>query len=122
VYYHGRASDSQSMADVARRHGQTVGTDGARFGPGDTMTRITEPGTPKLTAQGIEGFGTQETGTIGRRSANGGLVRGNNIRGVAPGSVNANAKIAAGGQFLDGRSPSAMSGETLAGRNYTKPC
>ncbi|PKH51590.1 hypothetical protein CXF68_13250 [Tenacibaculum sp. Bg11-29] len=30
-YYHGRASDNQSMKDVGRRHAKTNGTDGARF-------------------------------------------------------------------------------------------
>ncbi len=121
VYYHGRASDNESMADVARRHGNTIGTDGARFGEGDTMTRITEPGLDRLTAQGVEGVAVDETGTIGRRATNGGRVRGNNIGGVDQSTKRGKMKMGLGKEHLEGRSPSAMTSETtLKGRDYTK--
>ncbi|WP_442783317.1 RHS repeat-associated core domain-containing protein [Collimonas fungivorans] len=122
VYYHGRASDKQSMADVARRHGKNVGTDGARFGSGDTMTQITKPGTPKLTAQGVEGVAVQETGVIGRKKTNGGKVRGNAIEGVNPKSKRATIKMEAGEDFLKGKSPSEMTGTTLKGKDYKIKC
>ncbi|ATQ73515.1 hypothetical protein CR152_02520 [Massilia violaceinigra] len=118
VYYHGRASDKQTMADVARRHGNNKGKDGFRFGKGDTMTRITAPGTPKLTAQGIEGIAIDKTGVIGRRKKNGNRVRGNAIAGVDPKKKSAPAKIKAGKAFLNGRVPSQMgqvSGTPLKG-------
>ncbi|EOT1319592.1 RHS repeat-associated core domain-containing protein [Escherichia coli] len=117
VYYHGRASDNASMEDVARRHSNTTGADKARFGETDTMTRITEPGTPKLTAQGVEGIAIGDN-TIGRRADNGNRVRGNNIRGVNPNATNATEKLNAGKEFLNGRIPSEMTGETLTGKEY----
>ncbi|EDP9478235.1 hypothetical protein XT96_000540 [Salmonella enterica subsp. enterica serovar Havana] len=107
------------MEDVARRHSNTVGSDGARFGETDTMTRITEPGTPKLTAQGIEGVAIGDD-TIGRRATNGNKVRGNNIRGVNPNSRNAAAKMDAANDFLKGRNPSSMTGEQVKGKDYFK--
>jgi RHS repeat-associated protein len=108
VYYHGRASDNASISDVARRHGKTVGTDGKRFGVGDTIEQTTPKGTLKETVQGIEGKGTKETGTIGRKAGNGGNVRGNAIEGVNPNAKGATAKLNAGEAYLNGRSPSAL--------------
>ncbi|MDZ7531716.1 RHS repeat-associated core domain-containing protein, partial [Citrobacter farmeri] len=120
IYYHGRASDNASMEDVARRHSNTKGSDGARFGETDTMTRITEPGTPKLTAQGVEGIAIGDD-TIGRRADNGNKVRGNNIRGVNPNSIGANKKLDAGDAFLKGQNPSEMTGKKLTGKEFFNP-
>ena len=80
VYYHGRASDNETMSDVARRHGNNVGTDGARFGPGDTMNRVTPVGTPYDTVRGIEQRGISENQLLGRGSTE---VRGNRINGIS---------------------------------------
>ena len=60
VYYHGRAADGQTMQDVARRHANTVGDDGARFGDGDTLFVKTPPKTPRNTVRGIEQRGIEE--------------------------------------------------------------
>ena len=60
VYYHGRTADGQTMQDVARRHANTVGDDGARFGDGDTLFVKTPPKTPRNTVRGIEQRGIEE--------------------------------------------------------------
>ena len=80
AYYHGRASDSQTLEDVARRHATTEGTDGARFGKGDTLQRKTKVGTPKDTVRGIEQIGIEENSLLGRGSSE---VRGNKINGIS---------------------------------------
>ncbi|HYO71060.1 MAG TPA: RHS repeat-associated core domain-containing protein [Archangium sp.] len=89
VYYVGRASDNQSLEDVKRRHNNTRGSDGRRFDPSikDRAVQITDPGTPREVARGIEErmISNEKNGTnIGRRKDNGNRVRGNNIRGVRP--------------------------------------
>lgn len=84
------------------------------------MTRITEPGTPKLTAQGVEGIAIGDD-TIGRRADNGNKVRGNNIRGVNPNSIDANKKLDAGDAFLKGQNPSEMTGKKLTGKEFFNP-
>lgn len=107
------------MADVARRHAANKGSDGYRFGKGDTMTRITAPGTLKIDAQGIEGIAIKQTGIIGRRATNGNRVRGNAIAGVNPKSETAYAKMEAGKAALNGKVPSQMgqiSGTPLKGK------
>ena len=48
------------MQDVARRHANTVGDDGARFGDGDTLFVKTPPKTPRNTVRGIEQRGIEE--------------------------------------------------------------
>ena len=81
VYYHGRASDNQSMSDVMRRHGNNVGTDGKpRMGAGDTINRTTPVGTPRDTVRGIENNGTRTNGTLGRGGTS---VRGNIDQGIS---------------------------------------
>ncbi|WP_368495081.1 hypothetical protein [Escherichia coli] len=84
------------------------------------MTRITEPGTPKLTAQGVEGIAIGDD-TIGRRADNGNKVRGNNIRGVNPKSENAAAKTTAAEKYLKGQKPSEMTGKKLTGKEFFNP-
>jgi RHS repeat-associated protein len=108
TYYHGRASDNQTMADVARRHSTTMGTDGSRFGPGDTMQRITDPGTPKDAVRGIEQRGTSENRLLGRGSSD---VRGNKISGIADAKISTprgQMRLHSGDQILAGRKPSEM--------------
>jgi RHS repeat-associated protein len=86
IYYHGRASDNQSMADVMRRHGNNVGADGLpRMGSGDTMNRTTPVGTPKDVVRGVENSGTRTNGTLGR---GGDSVRGNIDQGISDAKLN----------------------------------
>ncbi|WP_153796695.1 DUF6531 domain-containing protein [Foetidibacter luteolus] len=80
VYYHGRASDKETMKDVARRHSKTKGKDGKRFGKGDVMVKVTPDGTPYDNARGIEQRGIEEKPLLGRGSKN---VRGNKINGIS---------------------------------------
>ncbi len=80
VYYSGRASDNQTMQDVANRHSKTIGTDGARFGEGDTLQRKTEVGTKKDIVRGVEQRGVEENNLLGRNSDK---VRGNKINGIS---------------------------------------
>lgn len=80
AYYHGRASDSQTLEDVARRHASTEGADGARFGKGDIVQRKTAVGTPKNTVRGIEQKGIEENSLLGRGRSE---VRGNKINGIS---------------------------------------
>lgn len=106
--YAGRASDTQSMGDVARRHGNNVGTDGARFGAGDTMRRVTPPGTPVNTVRGIEQRGVSENPLLGRKSP---LRRGNAIEGIFVPKQNTLAekqRLAAADAYLDGKKVSEM--------------
>ena len=80
IYYHGRASDNQTMQDVARRHSNTHGTDGARFGEGDTLQRKTMVGTDYDTVRGVEQRGISENTLIGKGNNK---VRGNKINGIS---------------------------------------
>ncbi|PKH51595.1 hypothetical protein CXF68_13280 [Tenacibaculum sp. Bg11-29] len=48
------------MKDVGRRYANTNGTDGARFGKGDKMRRITEVGTDANAVRGVEQRGVAE--------------------------------------------------------------
>ena len=80
VYYHGRAADGQTMQDIARRHANTVGDDGARFGDGDTLFVKTPPKTPRNTVRGIEQRGIEEKKILGKNNVN---VRGNKINGIS---------------------------------------
>ena len=79
-YYHGRASENASMQDVANRHSKTTGTDGARFGEGDTMQRKTGVETDPEEVKGIEQRGIAENDLLGRGSDK---VRGNKINGMS---------------------------------------
>ena len=65
----------------ARRHAGIKGTDGVRFGKGDTIIRITPKGTQKPTVRGIEQIGIEDSSTLllGYESNN---VRGNKINGI----------------------------------------
>lgn len=58
------------------------GTDGVRFGKGDTIIRITPKGTQKPTVRGIEQIGIEDSSTplLGYESNN---VRGNKINGIS---------------------------------------
>ena len=80
VYYHGRASDNQTMADVIRRHSSNTGYDGVRLGSGDAINQVTLPGTDYDLVRGIEDSGIREKPTLGRGSGN---VRGNVIHGIS---------------------------------------
>jgi RHS repeat-associated protein len=113
IYYHGRAADSQSMADVMRRHGNNVGNDGLpRMGAGDTMNRTTPVGTPKDVVRGVENSGTRTNGTLGR---GGDSVRGNIDQGISDARLNtkvgadrvaaANAHMQANGATHAGQLP-----------------
>ena len=106
-YYYGRASDLDTPEGVARRHKATKGADGARFVPGsDSLEPITPRGTGPNAARGVEQLGVQSGGpnggstAIGRRSTNGGRVRGNNIRGVDPGKAGAGQLVGHGKALL----------------------
>jgi hypothetical protein len=81
AYYHGRASDGQTMSDVMRRHGNNVGKDGKpRFGTGDTMHQVTPKGTDIKIVRGIESAGIREKGPVGKGSS---TVRANIIHGIS---------------------------------------
>ena len=80
VYYHGRASDNQTMADVIRRHSSNTGYDGVRLGSGDTINQVTPHGTDPKIVRGIEDSGIREKPLLGRGSGN---VRGNVINGIS---------------------------------------
>jgi RHS repeat-associated protein len=80
VYYTGRASDNQTMEDVAARHSKTQGSDGSRFQAGDSMHQITPNKTPKDTVRGVEEAGTQERPLLGRGTKR---ARGNKIAGIS---------------------------------------
>ena len=90
IYYHGRASDNQTMQDVARRHSNTHGTDGARFGEGDTLQRKTMVGTDYDTVRGVEQRGISENTLIGKGNNK---VRGNKINGNLIKSANKKRKF-----------------------------
>ena len=79
-YYFGRASDNQTMQDVARRHANTKGSDGVRFGQGDTLQKKTDIGTNYDAVRGIEQRGIAENNLLGRGSDK---VRGNKINGIS---------------------------------------
>ena len=68
------------MQDVARRHANTVGDDGARFRDGDTLFVKTPPKTPRNTVRGIEQRGIEEKKILGKNNVN---VRGNKINGIS---------------------------------------
>ncbi|WP_347986284.1 DUF6861 domain-containing protein [Methylomonas sp. AM2-LC] len=80
VYYHGRASDNATMQDVINRHANNIGSDGARFGEGDTITQVTAYGTDYDLVRGIEQRGIEENNLLGRGSDD---VRGNLINGIS---------------------------------------
>ncbi|HET8935527.1 MAG TPA: RHS repeat-associated core domain-containing protein, partial [Polyangiales bacterium] len=117
TYYHGRASDNDTMAGVARRHAANEGTDGVRFGAGDTMTQITPSGTAYDAVRGIEQRGIAENALLGRNS---GLARGNLINGMSEArqaSPTGQARLRAADDILDGRRASEMPAlNTLAAR------
>ena len=68
------------MLDVARRHARTEGSDGARFGLGDTLHQKTAIKTDHDTVRGIEQRGIEERPLLGKNSSN---VRGNKIQGIS---------------------------------------
>ncbi|MBU0610430.1 MAG: hypothetical protein KKI08_21285, partial [Armatimonadetes bacterium] len=111
TYYHGRAGDNETPADVMARHGRTNGNDAAgnatqRFVRGsDQLERVTPVGTPRNAVRGIEEDGiSNSTGTnVGRRSCNGNNVRGNNIRGVGLNNSNRGTYTTAGSNYLAGQ-------------------
>lgn len=86
VYYSGRASDKATPSQVQSRHARTEGADGARFRRGhDRFVQLTDHGTPRGAAKGIEHMGIlslTRDGVIGRRKVNGNRVRGNMIHGI----------------------------------------
>ena len=107
-YYHGRAADGQTMADVARRHSNTTGEDGPRFGQGDTLNQITAPGTDPDAVRGIEQRGIEVRPLLGRGSDQ---ARGNRIRGISEakaGTPKGIERLAQGDAVLAGRKPSQM--------------
>lgn len=108
TYYAGRASDNQTMNDVARRHGNNVGTYGARFGEGDTMRRVTAPGTNPNTVRGIEQRGVSENILLGRKSP---LRRGNAIDGISAAKQKTEVgmqRLGAADAYLDGKKVSEL--------------
>ncbi|MBK8337838.1 MAG: RHS domain-containing protein [Sterolibacteriaceae bacterium] len=104
IYYHGRASDNQSLSDVMYRHGKNVGNDGlGRMGPGDTINRTTPVGTPKDVVRGIENSGTRTDGVLGRGSDS---VRGNIDQGISDRKLGTEAgrrRVGAANTHLEGR-------------------
>jgi hypothetical protein len=108
VYYHGRASDTQTMQDVVTRHGKTIGTDdGARFGKGDSIEQITIK-TPYDTVRGIEQRGIEQNPLLGRQNKK---VRGNKISGISEKKQKTKAgkkRLKQADTLLKGRKPSEM--------------
>jgi len=106
TYYYGRASDSQSPADVMRRHRKS-----GRMRETDRLVQITPKGTPKAAVRGVEEEGIVRGGPdntstkTGTRGCTG--QRGNVIHGIAPGRTDANAQDyrAKGAALLGGRNP-----------------
>ncbi len=108
-YYHGRASDKTSLSDVMRRHGNNVGADGARFGPGDSISQVTPKGTHIDTVRGIENAGIREKTVLGRGNPN---VRGNTIHGISDAKLNKPkgiVQVKAANQHLDAKGVSKVS-------------
>ncbi|WP_299315738.1 RHS repeat-associated core domain-containing protein [uncultured Aquimarina sp.] len=107
-YYHGRASDNQSMKDVGRRHSKTKGTDGARFGKGDKMRKVTPVKTPKDAVRGVEQRGVDEGDLLGRNSDK---ARGNKINGMSEAkqkTTKGKRRLKAADKLLDGKKPSQL--------------
>ncbi len=107
-YYHGRASDNQSMKDVARRHSKTTGTDGVRFGKGDTLQRKTSVGTNYDTVRGVEQRGVAENNLLGRGSDK---ARGNKINGISEakqGKTKGRGRLKAADNLLGGKKVSEL--------------
>ena len=108
TYYAGRASDNESMNDVARRHSKNVGTDGARFGKTDTMRQVTAPGSDADMVRGIEQRGVSENPLLGRKSP---LRRGNLIDGISGAKQKTDIgkeRLAAADAHLNGRKVSEL--------------
>jgi RHS repeat-associated protein len=109
VYYHGRASDNETIIDVARRHSKTQGTvDGARFGEGDTLEQITKPKTPYDTVRGVEQRGIEENPLLGKQKEK---VRGNKINGMSEKkqkTIAGKKRLKRADALLKGRKPSQM--------------
>ncbi len=92
VYYHGRASDNDTLAGVRNRHAGTSGVDGQRFDPTgknggangrpDRIVQTSPKGTPYETARGIEQTGIEENNNLLGRNSD--QARGNKINGVNP--------------------------------------
>ena len=101
VYYSGRASDNANLNDVARRHAGTKGSDGARFGEGDKLVRITPKETKKSTVRGIEQIGIENSSTplLGYGSEN---VRGNKIDGISRTNNNRKDYLKSATDYLNG--------------------
>ncbi|WP_041557812.1 MULTISPECIES: RHS repeat-associated core domain-containing protein [Cellulophaga] len=107
-YYHGRASDNASMQDVANRHSKTTGTDGARFGEGDTMQRKTGVGTDPNAVRGIEQRGIAENDLLGRGSDK---ARGNKINGISEakqGKAKGQLRLNSADDILNGKKVSEL--------------
>lgn len=122
VYYSGRASNNTDMMDVARRHSNTVGTDGARFGHGDKMVQITKP---KLTtssmARGVEQFGIDNS-SVPLLGAGNSKVRGNKIDGISKRNERRESYMADGKNCIGNQSLSELisKGEVLKFEDYNK--
>jgi hypothetical protein len=88
IYYHGRASDNATLQDVGKRHAGTTNEVGdvARFGRGDELIRITDPGTDYEIVRGIEQRGIEQSG--GPTGKNSDKVRSNRINGINPDKTN----------------------------------
>ena len=108
VYYHGRASDNATLADITRRHSNTIGSDGARFGPTDVIERTTPVGTDPDIVRGIEQRGIQENELLGRGNEN---VRGNKINSISETNQQTRTgqhRLNEADKYLDGRKPSEL--------------
>ena len=119
VYYHGRASDNQTMADVIRRHSSNTGYDGVRLGKGDTMNQVTPHGTDYNSVRGIEDSGIREKPTLGRGSEN---VRGNAIHGISDAkrlTIEGMKRVAAAAKYLRSMNVDKVSKlKSLASKKY----
>ncbi|WP_324712970.1 hypothetical protein [Flavobacterium columnare] len=96
------------MQDVANRHSKTTGTDGARFGEGDTLHRKTAVGTNYDTVRGVEQRGIAENDLLGRNSDK---ARGNKINGISEakqGTKKGKNRLKAADSLLDGKKLSEL--------------
>ncbi|UQB79024.1 RHS domain-containing protein [Pseudomonas shirazica] len=99
-YYHGRASDKETLKTVARRHSKNKGIDGYRFQAGDTIHQVTPVGTRRDIVRGIEDIGSRENGVLGRGT---GRVRGNVDPGISDKNRNRPAYLAQAGAYLESK-------------------
>jgi RHS repeat-associated protein len=92
VYYHGKASDNDTLEGVMDRHRNTTNSSGSetRFGKGDTITRTTDIGTDPEIVRGIEQRGIEQSGGPTGRGSD--KPRTNKINSIDPNRTASNPK------------------------------